>query len=117
MLYCDHCENFFSDADSFLDGHQDEEEPPTWAWATEEKSFRMSAEDVLDSQLEREEMHEEAFDTVGKDAIAILQTMLDAWTATNRIVSYFPDYSTVVDLDKEVERERQERSTEAPEQA
>lgn len=116
MLYCEHCENFFPDADSFMDGHQEEEEPPSWAWATEEKAFRMNAEDVLYSQLEREEMHEEAFDNIGKEALSTFQAMLDAWTATNEIVSYFPDYSVVVDLDKEVERELAERKAELPEE-
>lgn len=114
MLYCDHCENYYDDVDGFLDGHDDTDDPPTWAWGTYEKKFRIDADDMLEGQLEREEMHEDAMSHYSKEAITALQLMLDSWTENNPVNTYYPDNDVVVDLDKEVEAALAERRSEAP---
>jgi hypothetical protein len=115
MIYCDHCENFYNDVDEFLDGHDDcaLEDIPEWAWGTYEKLLSFDADDFVCVELENNEMHEDARDSISQEAIDEMQEFFNAWNKRNPVKSYFPDHAVVVDLEKEVEEYRKENADEA----
>ena len=99
MLYCDHCEKYFSDVDELFDDHDDVEELPTYAWGTEEMTFSINAEEMVADTLERLEFHDDAIDNVSADALKELQVFLDAWAAKQKLTSYLVDFGVVVEFD------------------
>jgi hypothetical protein len=109
-LFCDHCEEYFSDVDSLLDAHDDAEDPPTWAWGTYETPFTLNASDVLIQFLEQQEFYEEAFEHIDGAAIDEMQNFFDAWLKKQNMKSYMVDYSTVVDIEALVNQRKKERN-------
>lgn len=111
-LFCDHCDEFFPDFDSFIDGHDgiELEDIPEWAWGTYEKKFSLDAENIVANELERDEMHEDAFENIPDAALKEMQEFFDKWTEKNPVVSFFPDDDIVVDFEAEVEAYRKEQA-------
>lgn len=102
MLCCDHCHEYFWDLDSYLDGHQDDPDMRTWVWGTYETTLSLDAERIIADQLESQEHHEEAFDSISKEAITEMQTFFNEWLKKVKLNSYMEDNSIVVDIEKEV---------------
>lgn len=108
-LCCDHCDEYFPDVDSLLDAHDDEEEPPTWAWGTYEMKFTLDAEDIISQQLEQQEHYEDAFDNFANGAIKELQDFMDTWAAKQDVKSYMVDNGVVVDFEALVNQRKKEQ--------
>jgi hypothetical protein len=98
-LCCDHCDEYYPDVDSLLDAHDDDEEPPTWAWGTEEQPFKLDAERIISDQLEYQEFYEDAFDNISVDDLREMQNFFDAWLKKQNMKSYMVDNSVVVDFE------------------
>jgi hypothetical protein len=95
FLYC--LERFWDDADLLLDEYAfDDEERPEYAWACEPFDLAMDATDLVSSELEHSDHHEDAFDEVSSKSLARLQRYLDAWCKHVAVRSWAPDYRVAV---------------------
>lgn len=108
-IFCDHCDEYFSDVDSLLDSHDDDAEPPVWVWGTTEQPFTLDADDIISQQLEQQEFYEDAFDNISVDALKELQGLLDAWLKKQDMKSYMVDYGVVVDIEALVNQRKKEQ--------
>jgi hypothetical protein len=90
-------DKFFSDVDSLLDDlENDGVDVPEYVWATAPQNFELSASDILERELERQDMHEDAWDHIGKKAVDTLQAYFDVWCKEVGLVSYFEDTTRAV---------------------
>jgi hypothetical protein len=108
-LFCDRCNEYHPDVDSLLDAHDDDDDPPTWAWGTTEQPFTLDAERIISDELESQEFYEDAFDNISGESLKELQTFLDAWLKKQDMKSYMVDYGTVVDIEALVNQRRKEQ--------
>lgn len=71
-----------------------------WAYATEEREFRLDASEIVNDALEHQQYYDGAIDKVASADMARLQTFLDKWCASVGIKGFWPDESTIVLLNK-----------------
>src|SRR3990167_1515228 len=75
-LYCDCCEEYYSDSSELFDRHADDgTDLPSLAWACEKKILALNATDILVNALE--DFYEEAYDNIEAGAIATLQVAMN----------------------------------------
>ena len=99
-VYCDCCEEYYSDSSELFDRHHDDgTDLPSWAWACEKKILSLNASDILVNALE--DFHEEAYDNIEAGAIAKLQVAMDAFCDEQEVTSYYGSDDTAVLLDEE----------------
>jgi hypothetical protein len=112
MLFCDHCDEYFWDLDTFLDAHNDvdDEDFPTWAWGTYQVDFALNANDVICGALESQEFYDDADQNIEKESVKEMQEFFDAWCERNPLNSYSQDMSVVVDLEEYVDAVIKERN-------
>ena len=65
---------------------------PAYVWACTTMAFSMDAESVIDAALD--EHHEDARDHINDEKG--LQALLDAWCATQHVISYFEDSTRAI---------------------
>lgn len=103
-LYIEDCgynNGYFGDVDELLDWIKDSlsDDPdfnlPTYAWACDEKKFRLDASDMIGREIE--DHHEEA--SVPSAKVDELQRLLDTWCDSVGITSYVDNRHTAVLLD------------------
>lgn len=75
-----------------------------WAWATTPTELHLNARDVVAQELESQEHHEYAYESISEDRLNKLQRAMDVFCKEANIVSYTPDHSRVVlfDVSEEV---------------
>ena len=85
--------DYFASVTDALDWCLENGQPrPAYVWGCTTMAFSMDAESVIDAALD--EHHEDAHDHI--DDARGLQTLLDAWCATQNVVSYFVDYDVAI---------------------
>lgn len=70
---------------------------PTHVWGCGSYGLHMDAAGTIESALE--DHHEDAGDNIGSDDEKALQALLDAWCSTAGVLTYRPDYDTLIELD------------------
>ena len=92
-----HGDEFYSDIDSFLDHCENEGlELPKYVWATTPEKFELNADDIVERELEKQSMHEDAWDSIPDKAMVSLRAFLEAWTKEISLDTYFEDQSRAV---------------------
>jgi hypothetical protein len=76
-----------------------EVKPPEEVWACKPIPFFIDAAGIVEGSLE--EHYEEAWEEIDQTDLDELQSHLNEWTRKTRIVSYEPDFTTLVVLQKE----------------
>jgi len=77
--------------------------PPKEVWGSKSELLSMDVEDILESALE--DHHEEAYDRISEAEKDELQRYLDTWCKETGVVSYSPDYGTLVLLEDVVDEQ------------
>ena len=96
VLYSEPAGEFLYSEDDYGDYafEMDGTEEDSYLWACRTIGLSLNAEDIVNAALERDEHHDDACDQVSD--IKGLQDLLDGWTATQAVESYFPDYDLAV---------------------
>jgi hypothetical protein len=95
-------EGYFSGVDEVLDYCETEGfEVPEYVWACTATDFSLDAANIIESELESQEMYEDAADNVSEEARKRLQAYLDVWTKEVGIRSWNTDYSRAILLREE----------------
>lgn len=107
FVFCPHCDEYYSDIDTFFDGHGDITDPddfPTYVWATKMKTLSLDARDIVFRGLEAD-FHEDAGSGIANEDFAVLQSAIDLFIAENRqdLTSYEEDYGRAVLIEDEVQ--------------
>lgn len=90
-------DEYYDSVDALLDHCESEGlDVPEYVWSTSPQVFSLSAENVIERELELQEMHEDAYDYVGTKAKDNLQAYLDVWCKELNLVSYFANTSRAV---------------------
>lgn len=78
-------------------------EAPDFVWGTTPNRLTFDARDIVESQLENGDHHEDAIDEIPEGAFGELAGALEAWCEEHGPTSYEVDHTTVVLLDDEPE--------------
>lgn len=91
-------EGYFSDADDLRQSCEDYDVPvPAYCWPCTSRPLRLDPDSLLEQAVD--DMHEDAADQI-VDADE-LEAFVEAWNAKQTCVSWYPDMSRVVVLDRE----------------
>lgn len=76
---------------------------PLFAWATRRQDLSLDADSIVEGACQ--DLHEDAYDSIGSEAFAELQAFLTAWCAKHGdgCATYWPDHSRAIILPAEVE--------------
>ena len=69
---------------------------PEYVWATHGERLSLKAADILDSEYDGGDYHEDARMEISTEAEMELQALLDAWCAEHGTVTYFADHARAV---------------------
>lgn len=90
-----YADKFYDDMDSLLDSY-DEGEEPEYVWACYPVDFTMDAQDIVSSEIENQEHHEDAFSEVSDKMLERLQKYLDLWCKKVGVRTWMPDFKKAV---------------------
>lgn len=91
-------DGYFSDTDDLHQSCQDYERPaPAYCWPCTSRPLRLDPERLLEMAVD--DMHEDAGDQI-VDADGLCD-FIEAWNAKQTCMSWYPDHSRVVVLDRE----------------
>ena len=92
-------DGYFSSYAEVLDYCEDEGiSVPEYVWACTPHPFTLNAEEILERELERQEMYEEAGEGISDDARERLQAYLTVWTQEQNITGWQYDHKRAVIL-------------------
>jgi predicted RNA-binding Zn-ribbon protein involved in translation (DUF1610 family) len=90
-------DGYFSGIDEVLDYCEDEGvSVPEYVWACTPHPFTLDAENILEHELERQEMYENAGEGITDDARKRLQAYLTVWAQEQHITGWQYDYTRAV---------------------
>lgn len=101
-MWCECCSEYFSDVESFIDGH-DDPSMPRYAWDCDSIPLTLDAHEVVEQALEHQEHHEDAGDKVGDSDLKTLQEAMDKFSESVGITSWFASNKRAVILDAAVD--------------
>lgn len=92
-------DGYFSDLDSLLDYCEQEGlDIPEYVWACTPHEFTLDAGRVLEREIERQQLYEDAFDDIPEDAKKRLQEYLSVWARELNMRGWNVDYGRAVVL-------------------
>lgn len=90
-------DGYFSSVDEVLDYcEQEGRAVPEYVWACASRDFTLDGDSIIERELEKQEMYDDAGDDIGDEARTRLQAYLDVWTKEVNLHSWSPDYKRAV---------------------
>jgi hypothetical protein len=90
-------DGYFSELEVLIDYCEQEGcDVPEYVWACEPHDFQLHAESIIEQELERQDMYEDAYDHIGSKAMANLQAYFDVWVGEVKLRSWGVDYSRAI---------------------
>ena len=91
-------DGFFVSTEDVHEYCEENEMPtPRYVWACAPETFHIDVQGVVETELERQEMFEDAYETLGGEAaIKELQALVDDWHKKHPCVGWMPDYKRAV---------------------
>ena len=93
-VYCECCEKFYTDSDTFIDGHNDRMPLPKYVWGCERHVMALDAYEITDDAWQGYPEHSRL--NADSKELKLLQKYLDTWCEYADIAGYYPDTNTAV---------------------